>query len=415
MAKTPHLVWPIRLVLPHVAGPAPALDDPARPPALRSSRAAAASCRLRSAAIFASHPAGAALKPEFRHGFAYSDCRGDDARLVIANLLGAQRHGATHPGAPSLRRRRARRRCLGYRAGERDHRRALHLARPRDRQRRRPLGDRGRGAAIERRRRPPAPAAGQGQPHRRAAGNGRATTATSCRPRDGRTMEAFPFEEDFTSIGTTDEPWDEPPEARAHRRPRDRLHAGRGEPLSSAGPCSAPTSSGATPACARCSRSAAPATAISPRSPATTRSTSTIATAARPCSRSSAASSPPTAAWPKTPSPRLAPLSQPPRPEPHGDGDAARRRPRRGRPGGLRDGVEARLPGLPGRADAGAMPGSTAPAPAPSSASAGALADLGRPLRRRSLSAGGRLPDRRRSGPAPPTTSSGAAPSSACG
>jgi glycerol-3-phosphate dehydrogenase len=30
--------------------------------------------------------------------------------------------------------------------------------------------------------------------------------------RDNRTMEAFPFEEDFTSIGTTDEPWDEPPE-----------------------------------------------------------------------------------------------------------------------------------------------------------------------------------------------------------
>jgi glycerol-3-phosphate dehydrogenase len=30
--------------------------------------------------------------------------------------------------------------------------------------------------------------------------------------RDGRTMEAFPFEDDFTSIGTTDEPWEEPPE-----------------------------------------------------------------------------------------------------------------------------------------------------------------------------------------------------------
>src|SRR4029450_11022891 len=42
---------------------------------------------------FRAHPAGAALKPEFRHGFAYSDCRGDDARLVIANLLGAQQHG----------------------------------------------------------------------------------------------------------------------------------------------------------------------------------------------------------------------------------------------------------------------------------------------------------------------------------
>ncbi|MGH6926828.1 MAG: glycerol-3-phosphate dehydrogenase, partial [Dongiaceae bacterium] len=29
---------------------------------------------------------------------------------------------------------------------------------------------------------------------------------------DGRLMEAFPYEQDFTSIGTTDEPWDEPPD-----------------------------------------------------------------------------------------------------------------------------------------------------------------------------------------------------------
>jgi glycerol-3-phosphate dehydrogenase len=30
--------------------------------------------------------------------------------------------------------------------------------------------------------------------------------------RDGRLMEAFPYEQDFTSIGTTDEPWDQAPE-----------------------------------------------------------------------------------------------------------------------------------------------------------------------------------------------------------
>jgi glycerol-3-phosphate dehydrogenase len=30
--------------------------------------------------------------------------------------------------------------------------------------------------------------------------------------RNGRLMEAFPYERDFTSIGTTDEPWDEAPE-----------------------------------------------------------------------------------------------------------------------------------------------------------------------------------------------------------
>ena len=30
--------------------------------------------------------------------------------------------------------------------------------------------------------------------------------------RDGRLMEAFPYEGDFTSIGTTDEPWEDAPE-----------------------------------------------------------------------------------------------------------------------------------------------------------------------------------------------------------
>src|SRR5215510_16296495 len=78
MAKAPHLVWPIRLVLPHVPGLRPRwmirlgliLYDHLAP-----RRRLAAS----QAVYFARHPAGAALKPKFRHGFAYSDCRGDDA------------------------------------------------------------------------------------------------------------------------------------------------------------------------------------------------------------------------------------------------------------------------------------------------------------------------------------------------
>jgi len=40
-------------------------------------------------------PAGAALKPgTFRIGFAFSDCRGDDARLTILNARDAADHGA---------------------------------------------------------------------------------------------------------------------------------------------------------------------------------------------------------------------------------------------------------------------------------------------------------------------------------
>ncbi len=39
-------------------------------------------------------PYASGLKPEFRHGFIYSDCRVDDARLVVANLRDAAARGA---------------------------------------------------------------------------------------------------------------------------------------------------------------------------------------------------------------------------------------------------------------------------------------------------------------------------------
>ncbi len=209
MAKTPHLVWPIRLVLPHVPGQRPRwmirlgllLYDYLAP----RKRLAA------SAAIdFAAHPAGAALKPEFRHGFAYSDCRGDDARLVIANLLGAQQHGA---------RILARHRFVAARRdgdawdiqlenvipGERFALRARALVNAAG-----PwvnaAGATIDGAAAARRLR-----LVKGS-HIVVPRQWEGDHGYFLQTRDGRTMEAFPFEEDFTSIGTTDEPWDEPPE-----------------------------------------------------------------------------------------------------------------------------------------------------------------------------------------------------------
>src|SRR5262245_49444053 len=93
MRKAPHLVWPLRLILPYVQTQRPRwmirlglffYDHLARRRVLEASE----SIDLQK------HPAGAPLKQEFRHAFAYSDCRGDDSRLVIANLLGAERHGA---------------------------------------------------------------------------------------------------------------------------------------------------------------------------------------------------------------------------------------------------------------------------------------------------------------------------------
>ncbi len=209
MAKAAHLVRPLRLVLPHVAGQRPLwlirlglfLYDHIAP---RRHLAASETLEL------ASHPAGNALKPEFRRGFAYSDCRGDDARLVIANLLGAQRHGAT------ILARHA------FVSAERDG--ILWRCR---------LKNMETGGQMQVSARAIANAAG---PWVMQAADRIGDFQTTRKLRlvkgshivvrrqwpeehgyflqtaDGRLMEAFPYEEDFTSIGTTDEPWEQSPE-----------------------------------------------------------------------------------------------------------------------------------------------------------------------------------------------------------
>lgn len=89
----PHLVQPLRFILPHRPGLRPRwllrtglflydhLGGPRRLPATES-------VNLRR------EPAGRALKSDFAHGFAYSDCWVDDARLVIANARDAANRGA---------------------------------------------------------------------------------------------------------------------------------------------------------------------------------------------------------------------------------------------------------------------------------------------------------------------------------
>jgi glycerol-3-phosphate dehydrogenase len=90
----PHLVWPARFVMPHVPALRPRwmislglflYDHLGRRATLPRSR----SVRLDRP------PFDSGLKPHIRHGFEYSDCRVDDARLVIANALGARELGAT--------------------------------------------------------------------------------------------------------------------------------------------------------------------------------------------------------------------------------------------------------------------------------------------------------------------------------
>jgi len=93
LATARHLVWPARFVMPHVPELRPRwmirtglflYDHLARRASLPGSEAV----RLDAP------PYSSGLKPQFKHGFAYSDCRVDDARLVVANAMDARERGA---------------------------------------------------------------------------------------------------------------------------------------------------------------------------------------------------------------------------------------------------------------------------------------------------------------------------------
>jgi glycerol-3-phosphate dehydrogenase len=88
-----HLVRPVRFIMPHVPELRPRwmirtglflYDHLGRRTRLPGSHAV----RLDRP------PYAAGLKPEYRHGFAYSDCCVDDARLVVANARDARARGA---------------------------------------------------------------------------------------------------------------------------------------------------------------------------------------------------------------------------------------------------------------------------------------------------------------------------------
>jgi glycerol-3-phosphate dehydrogenase len=106
-AIAPHIAWPMRFVLPHVAGLRPRwlirlglfLYDHIGG---RKRLPPAQSVDLRQ------HPAGGPLKSEFAAGFVYSDCWVDDARLVVLNARDAANRGAnirTHQRVTGLTRR----------------------------------------------------------------------------------------------------------------------------------------------------------------------------------------------------------------------------------------------------------------------------------------------------------------------
>lgn len=92
-AIAPHVIRPLRFVLPQAPGLRPAwllrlglflydhIGGRERLPATESVR-------------LSDHPAGAPLKPTYARGFVYSDCRVDDARLVVLNARAAVDRGA---------------------------------------------------------------------------------------------------------------------------------------------------------------------------------------------------------------------------------------------------------------------------------------------------------------------------------
>ena len=93
LRNAPHIIWPLRFVLPHHAGLRPRwlirlglflydhLGGRKRLPASRG-------VDLRT------HIAGRALKRRYRRGYEYSDCWVQDSRLVVLNALDAHRRGA---------------------------------------------------------------------------------------------------------------------------------------------------------------------------------------------------------------------------------------------------------------------------------------------------------------------------------
>ncbi|WP_201493720.1 glycerol-3-phosphate dehydrogenase [Rubrivivax sp. A210] len=94
LKSAPHIMWPLRFVMPHDPGMRPAwmiriglfmYDHLARREVLPGS----GSIDLRS------HAAGKPLQRRFSRGFVYSDGWVDDARLVVLNALDAAARGAT--------------------------------------------------------------------------------------------------------------------------------------------------------------------------------------------------------------------------------------------------------------------------------------------------------------------------------
>jgi glycerol-3-phosphate dehydrogenase len=208
-----HLVSPTRFVMPHVPGLRPRwmimlglflYDHLARRSTLPGSQAVR----------FDAPPYGVGMKAGIKHGFAYSDCRVDDARLVLVNALSARDHGAvvrTRTECVAARRREGLWRVqLRSSDGTLSHisaRAIVDAAGPWVKQ------------VLDERLARPGPEAVR-------LVKGSHIVLPSLYPgehayilqnTDGRVVFMIPFEEHFTLVGTTDVPVDDPSKAEASR------------------------------------------------------------------------------------------------------------------------------------------------------------------------------------------------------
>ena len=220
--NAPHIIWPMRFVLPyHKGGPRPAwlirlglfLYDHIGG---RKLLPATTTLDMRS------DPAGKPLKPLFTKAFEYSDGWVNDARLVVLNARDAADRGAIDPHPHQGDRARAAKTATG--------RSTIEDMRDRERAKRSR-----RGCSST----PPAP--GSIMCCRTRSARTTCTMSAWCRaaisscrkkfddPRayffqnkDGRIIFAIPYEDDFTLIGTTDQDYAGDPHDAQDQRRRDR-------------------------------------------------------------------------------------------------------------------------------------------------------------------------------------------------
>ena len=201
LRSAPHIIRPLRFVLPHHAGLRPwwlirlglFLYDHL------GGRASLPPC---ATVDLGRHPSGRALKDRYRRGFEYSDCWVQDARLVVLNARDARARGAeirTRTECVSLARRGARWEAtlVDGAAGRRlavSARAVVNASGP--------WVDKTLGLEV---------GAGAGHGVRLVKGSHIVVRKMFDHPYpyifqggDGRVLFAIPFEEDYTLLGTTD-------------------------------------------------------------------------------------------------------------------------------------------------------------------------------------------------------------------